>query len=48
MWYANLKNANVSLYDYVKQDQILGTVSGADLYMVFSKDGKYLDYKKYL
>lgn len=48
VWYANLKNANVSLYDYVKQDQILGTVSGADLYMVFSKDGKYLDYKKYL
>ncbi len=48
VWYANLKNTNVSLYDYIKQDQIIGTVNGTNLYMVFAKDGKYLDYKKYL
>ncbi len=48
IWYGNLKNINVSLYDYIKQGQILGSVNGTNLYMVFVKNGEFLNYKKYI
>lgn len=48
IWYANLENINISLYDYIKQGQTLGTVKDNTLYMVFTKDGKHLNYKEYI
>ena len=40
-------NTNYKLYDYVKKGDILGT-SNKYLYLLFKKDGKVLDYEKYL
>ena len=48
VWYANLDNANMSLYDYVKKGDIVGEAKDKTLYLVFNKDGKALDYKKYI
>ena len=45
--YGNVENANYKLYDYVKKGEILGT-SNKYLYLVYKKDGKILDYEKYL
>ena len=48
VWYGNLKNTSVSIYDYVKKGDLLGEASGEEIYIVFVKEGKNLDYKKYL
>lgn len=47
VWYSNIDNLNVKLYDYVNKGEFLGEAKGK-LYLVFQKDGKYLDYKEYL
>lgn len=48
VWYANLDNIGVSLYDYIKQGELVGEAQDKTLYMVFTKDGKALDYQKYI
>ena len=48
VWYCNLESTSVSLYDYVKQTSTIGKAKNNILYMVFVKDGKKLDYKKYI
>ena len=45
--YGNIDNTNYKLYDYVKKGDILG-ISNNYLYLVYKKDGKVLDYEKYL
>ena len=45
--YGNIENTNYKLYDYVKKGDVLGT-SNKNLYLVFKKDGKVLNYEKYL
>lgn len=47
VWYGNVKNINVSLYDYVNKGEFLAEANKT-FYMVFNKEGKYLDYKEYL
>lgn len=46
-WYCNITNTSLKLYDYVEKGNLVGEVSN-DLYMVFSKDGKYLNYEEYI
>ena len=48
VWYANLKEIKVSMYDYLKTGDILGEANGSKMYLVFTEDGKTLDYKKYI
>ena len=48
MWYGNIDNVNVNLYDYVEKGSLLGEAKGNSLYLVYQKDGKYLDYKEYI
>lgn len=48
VWYANLKEINVSLYDYIKKGEIIGETKEKTLYMIFTKEGKVLDYQKYI
>lgn len=45
--YGNIGDSNYSLYDYVKAGDIIG-VSNKVLYLVYKKDGKVLDYEKYI
>lgn len=48
VWYSNLKNINVSLYDYIKKGTTLGEVDGTDLYVTFIKEGKPQNYQEYI
>ena len=48
IWYSNLDTTSVSLYDYVKAGATIGAAKDNTLYMVFTKDGEYLDYKEYI
>lgn len=47
-YYGNLEEVNVKTYDYVSKNNYLGTAHDNTLYLLFSKDGKYLDYKEFL
>jgi len=46
-WYANINNTSLKLYDYVEKGTFVGEVN-KNLYMVFSKDGNYLNYEEYI
>ena len=48
IWYGNMETSSIKLYDYVEKGTYLGTTKDNILYLVYSKDGKYLDYKEYL
>ena len=48
VWYGNIKQANVKLYDYVEKGSLIGQVDNKTLYLVFQKEGKFVDYQRYL
>ncbi len=48
IWYGNLNRTAVKLYDYVEAGTYLGETIDNKLYIVYSKDNKFLDYKDYL
>lgn len=48
IWYGNMETVAYKLYDYVEKNSYLGTTKGNTLYLVYQKDGKFLDYKEYL
>ena len=47
VWYSNLKEVNVNLYDYIKKGSLVGNVS-EKLYLVFIKDGEVIEYQEYI
>lgn len=47
-FYGNVKINNIKLYDYVEKGELLGETNNNELYLVFQKDGAYLDYKKFI
>lgn len=47
VWYGNIDNINVSLYDYVSKGELLAEANNS-FYMVFQKKGKYIKYQDYL
>lgn len=48
VWYGNMNNIASSLYDYIKKGDNIGESNGSFIYMVFMKEGKALDYQKYI
>lgn len=44
VWYGNINNVEVSLYDYLEKNTIIGS-SYEKLYLVFQKNGEFVDYK---
>ena len=47
MWYGNINNSNVKLYDYVEKGKAIGDVSDY-LYLVYKKNGNILNYEDYI
>lgn len=47
IWYGNINTTSLKLYDYVEKGSLLGEVN-ENLYLVYSKDGKFLNYEEYL
>lgn len=48
VWYGNLCNVNVKMYDSLVSGTYLGEVCNNMLYLVFSKGNNFLDYSEYL
>lgn len=47
IWYSNIINTNVKLYDYLEKGAFIGEVNN-ELILVFCQNGKYITYDKYL
>ena len=47
VWYGNIENVDVILYDYVEAGKVLGEVHDY-LYLVYKKDGNTLNYEDYI
>ena len=43
-----MANSSVKLYDYVEKGALLGEVKENSLYLVYSKEDKFLNYEEYL
>lgn len=48
VFYSNIDNINVKLYDYVESGTLLGEAKDNYIYLVFQKEGNNLDYKQYI
>lgn len=48
IWYGNLETTTAKLYDYVEKNTYLGQTKDNYLYLAYSKEGTFLDYKAYL
>lgn len=48
VWYSNIENIAVSLYDYVEKGSFVGNCKGDYFYLVFKKDGQVLNYEEYI
>lgn len=48
IWYGNVTNISISLYDYIDKKSLLGTAKDDVLYLVYKKDGEILNYEEYL
>ncbi|MBQ2873534.1 MAG: peptidoglycan DD-metalloendopeptidase family protein [Bacilli bacterium] len=48
IWYGNMETTTIELYDYVEKGNYLGQITDNTLYLVYEKEGKFLDYKEYL
>ena len=48
VYYSNISTDGIKLYDYVEKGKLLGEAQDEKLYLVFQKDGSYLNYKEYI
>lgn len=48
IWYSNITNISVKLYDYVSENTYIGNTINNKLYLIFKKDGEFISYEKYL
>ena len=48
LWYGNIEDVNVKLYDYVDQGDLIGATKDNNLYLVYKKDGEVLNYENYI
>lgn len=47
IWYSNV-TPSVKLYDYIKEGELIGTSINDYIFVVFKKDGAFLNYEEYL
>ena len=48
VWYSNIENVNVDMYDYIEKGKIIGSTIDDNLYLVYKKDGEILNYNDYI
>ncbi len=47
IWYGNMGDISISLYDYVEKGSILGSLLDDKLYLVIKKDNEFIKYEDY-
>ena len=45
-WYSNV-NSSLKLYDYIEKGSLIGESLNNNIYLVYKKDGKVLNYEDY-
>ena len=48
IWYSNLNNVNLSMYDYVEKNTLVGEFKENVAILTFMEDGNYISYENYL
>lgn len=48
VWYCNINFSDIDMYDYLNKGSFIGEAEGDTIYMLFQKDGEFLDYKDYI
>ena len=48
IWYSNITDTDIKVYDYVEAGNILGTSNSDDIYITISKDGEFMSYEEYM
>lgn len=48
IWYSNVTDTDIQVYDYVEKGNILGTSNSDDIYLTISKDGEFMSYEEYM
>ena len=48
IWYSNITDTDIVVYDYIESGKIIGTASSEYIYLTLKEDGKYLNYEEYL
>lgn len=48
IWYSNLSNYNVTMYDYVEKNSLVGEFSDQKAILTFMENGEYISYEKYI
>ncbi len=48
VWYSNIEVKDIKMYDYVEKGSLIAEAKDQKLYLLFQKDGKYLNYKEYI
>ena len=48
LWYSNVTDTDIKVYDYVEAGSILGTSNGEDIYLTIQKDGEFMSYEEYM
>ena len=48
LWYGNIENVNVKLYDFVEKGDLIGNTKDNILYLVYKKDGEVINYEDYI
>jgi len=47
IWYSNITDTEIKVYDYIESGSILGTSNSDYIYLTLIKDGKYISYEEY-
>lgn len=47
-WYGNIEPSDLKLYDYIEKGSFIGSSLTQEIYLVFEREGKALDYQDYL
>lgn len=48
IWYSNINNTSLKLYDYIEKGTLIGEAKDDYIYLVYKKEGKVLNYEDYL
>ncbi len=48
IWYSNLENVNLTMYDYVEKESIVGEFKENSAILTFMENGEYKSYENYL
>ncbi len=48
IWYSNITTNDLTLYDYVEKDSIVGDANNNEIIFTFMENGNYIGYEKYI